>query len=60
VHECRRRVLESVIYTTRFVTTLPAPRWVNGKFWSDIAADGKESNEVGIMQRVRRGALNYI
>lgn len=60
VHECRRRVLESMIYTTRFVTTLPPPRWVNGKYWSDIAADGKESNEVGIMERIRRGALNYI
>ena len=57
VHECRRRLCEWLISSTRFVTTAPAPP---GTIWSLTAADGKESNQAGIMERVKRRQLNYI
>jgi arylsulfatase A-like enzyme len=60
VQECRRLLMEWLIRTTRFATAWPPPKGTKPTYWAEPAADGKESNQVGIMERVRRGQLNYI
>jgi arylsulfatase A-like enzyme len=57
VHECRRRLFEWLNRTTRIVTAWPAP---GGKDFSETVEDGKETNKLGVEDRLRRGQLNYI
>ncbi|MEW5979625.1 MAG: sulfatase-like hydrolase/transferase [Acidobacteriota bacterium] len=57
VQQCRRLLLEWLIRTSRIVTALPAPE---GREFSQTAADGKESNKIGVTDRLRRGNVNYL
>ena len=60
VGECRRLLMEWLIRTTRFVTAWPPPKGTQPTYWAELAADGKESNQVGILERLRYRQLNYI
>jgi arylsulfatase A-like enzyme len=60
VEQCRRLLTEWLIRTTRFVTAWPPPAGTKATYWADLAADGRESDRVGIMQRVQAGSLNYL
>ncbi|MGA3326362.1 MAG: sulfatase-like hydrolase/transferase [Terriglobia bacterium] len=57
VHQCRRRLFEWLTRTTRIVTAWPPPA---GKDFSETVEDGKETNKLGVEDRLRRGQLNYI
>ena len=57
VHQCRRRLFEWLTRTTRIVTAWPPPA---GKEFSATAEDGKETNKLGVEERLKRGQLNYI
>jgi arylsulfatase A-like enzyme len=57
--ECRRLLLEWLIRTTRVVSAWPPPKGMTQA--SEAAGgDGKESNQYGPAERVRRGAVYYI
>jgi arylsulfatase len=60
VAECRRQLIEWLTMTTRYVTVLPAPAGLPPSRTALLAPDGKESNKVGVEERIRRGRLNYI
>ncbi len=60
VSEGRKRLLEWLTMTTRYVTVLPAPAGLPPSRTAIIAADGKESNKVGVEERIRRNRINYI
>jgi len=57
VQQCRRLLLEWLIRTSRIVTAWPPPE---GREFSQTVADGKESNKIGVADRVRRGNFNYV
>ena len=59
VAEARKRLLDWLIKTTRFVTALPGSR-PGGRIECDIAPDGKESNKAGIAARAAAGSRNYL
>lgn len=60
VSECRRLLLEHITTTTRYVTVLPAPAGLPPSRTAQLAADFKESNQVGVEERIRRHRLNYL
>ena len=60
VSECRKHLLEWLTMTTRFVTALPAPAGLPPSRTALLAPDWKESNKVGVEERIRRGRINYI
>jgi arylsulfatase len=60
VAECRKQLIEWLTMTTRYVTVLPAPAGLPPSRTALLAPDGKESNKVGVEERIRRGRLNYI
>jgi len=60
VSESRRLLVEFLAGTTRFVTAHPRPEGNDSSANARLAADGKETNRVGIQERVRRKAFNYI
>jgi hypothetical protein len=60
VAECRRLLLEWLILSTRYATVWPAPSGLPQSQSARWAPDCKESNQVGIEDRIRRHRLNYI
>jgi arylsulfatase A-like enzyme len=60
VHECRRRLLEWLIGTSRVATVWPAIEHTNLPYDYRTAGDGKEANTAGPALRVERGQLNYV
>jgi arylsulfatase A-like enzyme len=60
VAECRRLLLEWLILSTRYATVWPAPSGLPQSQSARWAADCKESNQVGIEDRIRRHRINYI
>lgn len=60
VTECRRRLLEWLIVTTRYVTVLPPPLTAPPDSFGRLAEDYKESSLTGVDERVRRNQLNYL
>jgi arylsulfatase len=60
VSECRRLLLEWLILSTRYVTALPGPAGLPPLSTARLAQDYKETNLVGIEDRVRRDKLNYL
>jgi arylsulfatase A-like enzyme len=60
VAECRRRLLEWLILSTRYATVWPAPSGLPQSQSARWAPDCKESNQVGIEDRIRRRRINYI
>ncbi len=59
VERCRRRLLEWIIRTTRVTTCHPGPKSEKRHDYR-LAGDGKETNDTGPAERVRRGILGYI
>jgi hypothetical protein len=60
VSECRKQLLEWLTLTTRYVTVLPGPAGLPPTRTALLAQDGKESNKVGVRERIRRNRINYI
>jgi len=60
VAECRKQLLEWLTMTTRYVTVLPAPAGLPPSRTALLAPDCKESNKVGVEERIRRNRINYI
>ncbi len=60
VAECRRLLLEWLIHSTRYVTVLPAPAGSPQFQTARLAPDCKESNFVGVEERIRRKRVNYL
>lgn len=60
VEECRRRLLEWLIGTTRVRSVWPVTNWPERPFVYETAGDGKEANTAGPAERKRRGHLNYL
>ena len=60
VSESRKRLLDWLTMTTRYVTVLPAPAGLPPSRTAIIAADGKESNKVGVEERIHRNRINYL
>lgn len=58
VAECRRKLLEWLIRSTRHVSAWTPPRWPELGY--PLAGDGKEATLPGIPGRVQQGMLNYI
>ncbi len=58
--ECRRQLMEHLTLTTRYVTLLPAPAGLPRSSTARLAPDWKESNLVGVEERIRRHRVNYI
>ena len=59
VNECRRRVLEWLIETSRVVTCLPVPNQEEqGTHF--VTVDGREPAAIGPAARVRRGRVEYL
>jgi len=58
VNECRRRLLEWLIGTTRVVSIWPSPGYPPIRY--PTAGDGKESNAAGPRQRWAKGELWYL
>ena len=57
---CRRLLLEWLILSTRYVTALPGPAGLPPLSTARLAQDYKETNLVGIEDRIRRDRLNYL
>jgi len=60
VSEGRKLLLEWLADTTRYVTAYPPPSQVGPYVYALLAQDDKESNRVGMEDRIRRNALNYL
>jgi arylsulfatase len=64
VSECRRRLLDWLAESSRYVTLWPPPwsgrPWLTAASYSQLAEDHKESSLVGVEDRVRHNQLNYL
>ena len=60
VAEGRRLLLEWLANSTRYVTAYPPPSQVGPFTYALLAQDEKESSRVGVEDRIRRKALNYL